>query len=303
MGGRISLFSGFSEPLGRLAELLRHPGASLVAKTEVTLGRSVILIRRTPKPLNRLCIILLHALAILVANTQMTLGDRVTLVGGLSYLVKRLPGSAVFLHALDGLQHRQYRAKFKSEQEFHQRNLGIPTNSKILEMAERQVQHVPAAGAIMNTPRPVVLIVALTIVLFSAFLVYALQPPKAHAGSRISVDPKETLPWPDFMGKDSEALMAYLNMPNTRKRLASVSRRQLEDFAVKRIVPVRGTSMFEISYAGKDSATTFCVASNAALMTIEFFATNRPAWELRYVDTDKFTPPSGWERIRSILGL
>lgn len=122
MGGRISLFSGFSEPLGGLAKLLRHPGASLVTKTEVTLSRSIILIRGTAKPLNRFNIILLDALAILVANTQMALSDRVILVGGLLYLVKRLPGSAVFLHALDELQHRQYQAKFKSEQEFHERN-------------------------------------------------------------------------------------------------------------------------------------------------------------------------------------
>ncbi len=155
----------------------------------------------------------------------------------------------------------------------------------------------------MNTHRPVVLMVALALALFASLLAYSLLPPKAHAFSKIGVDPKETLPWPDFRGKDSEALTAYLNTLTCRSRLASVSRSQLEDFAVERIIPVRGTSMFEIRYAGKDSATTLCVASNAAQMSIEFFATNRPAWELRYVETVEFTPPSAWERIRSILGL
>ena len=91
----IALLRRLAQPLGRLAEFLRHARAVQIADAQITLRHRIVLFRRAPEPFHRLLIILRHALAVLIADAQIALRLRVAFFGGLAHRFKRVPCAAV----------------------------------------------------------------------------------------------------------------------------------------------------------------------------------------------------------------
>ena len=95
MRGGVVLFRRFAQPLGRLAEFLRHARAVQITHAEVTLRDGIALFGRAPEPFHRLLIILRHALAVLKTDAEIALRLRVALFGGLAHGLKRFPCATV----------------------------------------------------------------------------------------------------------------------------------------------------------------------------------------------------------------
>ena len=90
----IVLFRRFAQPLGRLAEFLRHARAVQIAHAQITLRHRIALFGRAPEPFHRLLIILRHALAVLKTDAQIALRLRVALA--------RRPGASLQTYPMSG---------------------------------------------------------------------------------------------------------------------------------------------------------------------------------------------------------
>ena len=124
-----------------------------------------------------------------------------------------------------------------------------------------------------------------------------------YARSLFKVDIQETNRWPDFFGSDANALRLFLDSREGRRRLATATVVDEKDFTLLRIGPVRGTALACLEYSGVNSNLVERVASNAAATAVRFYATNQPGWEVTYIDSYCFTPPSIGERLKRFVGL
>ena len=75
----------------------------------------------------------------------------------------------------------------------------------------------------------------------------------------------------------------------------------MQSFALEAIRPVRSTRFVSIRYSGRDCGSAECVASNAAILALRFYATNQPSWEVSYLDTFPFKRDSLPERARDFV--
>jgi hypothetical protein len=92
----------------------------------------------------------------------------------------------------------------------------------------------------------------------------------------------------------------FLNSAENRRALAERSGVSEKEFAVAKVGPVRGTKLFDIECSAVDSNKLERVASNAAQLIVLFCATNQPSWQVTYMETICFTPPSFWERLKEM---
>src|ERR1019366_4885667 len=96
---RVGLFRRLAQPLGRLAELLRHALAHPVADAEITLRDGIVLV---------------DALAVLIADAEIALRLRIALLCGGAHRFKRVPRFAVGGHYFSKPQkHNDRAADFK----------------------------------------------------------------------------------------------------------------------------------------------------------------------------------------------
>jgi hypothetical protein len=124
-----------------------------------------------------------------------------------------------------------------------------------------------------------------------------------HAESRLKLKVKSNGYFPIF-DRDEYAFMSqFLSRTESRLALATATGVEEKSFRVDNVGPVRGTSLFHINCSGTDSNKVQCVASNAAYAIMVFYATNQPTWELTYIDTGLFIPPTFWERLKGLAGL
>jgi hypothetical protein len=156
----------------------------------------------------------------------------------------------------------------------------------------------------MRAPRPTIIaLAALTIGI--VVLMVTLTPPihRYHARSRFKVDTKETHRAPDLSGADANAFRLLLDSRQGHQALAKVTMADERDFALRKIGPVRGTGLGCLEYSGVSSNLVERVASNAARIVVRFYATNQPDWEVTYIDSYCFIPPSLGERLQRIFGF
>jgi hypothetical protein len=119
-----------------------------------------------------------------------------------------------------------------------------------------------------------------------------------HATGRLRLDPDASV-WNDpyFGQKQFQAIDKFLTSPDSRHTLAARSNARETSFRLMEVGPIRSTKLIYIHYSGTESNSVLCVASNAATMIVAFYSTNQPSWEVTYIDSGCFTPPSFWEKI------
>ncbi len=124
-----------------------------------------------------------------------------------------------------------------------------------------------------------------------------------HAESRLKLKVKADDSFPIFARDEYAFMSQFLNRTESRLALAFATRVEEKAFSVDKVGPVRGTSLFYINYSAADSNKVQCLASNAAYAIVVFYATNQPSWEVTYIDTSLFTPPTFGERLKRLAGL
>src|ERR1041384_2399123 len=154
--------------------------------------------------------------------------------------------------------------------------------------------------------KPGTLILGLVVAAMAAFFVivaWSMTTSKFHAQSRLKLEVKETHFFPSFNRDEYACMSNFLNSANTRLALATESGISEKEFVITKVGPVRGTSLFYINCSATDSNKVQGVASNAARMILLLYATNQPSWQVTYIDSGCFIPPSFVERLRNFLGL
>jgi hypothetical protein len=77
-----------------------------------------------------------------------------------------------------------------------------------------------------------------------------------------------------------------LNTAGTRSALAKTGKIDENQFALEMVGPVRGTTMLYLCYSGPDSNSVRSIASNAVNLVASFYVTNKPSWEVTFVDSE-----------------
>lgn len=145
----------------------------------------------------------------------------------------------------------------------------------------------------MRRAQSLVITISAVAIIISLFAIAgAVGRPRAYAMSRFRVVVDRSISWPDFSGAEGKALSAFLNRPENLLILAKTSGTPEKSFALEEIRNVRSTSFVSIQYSGGDSSSVQSVASNAAILAVRFCVTNKPAWEVSYLDTFPFEPRS-----------
>lgn len=134
-------------------------------------------------------------------------------------------------------------------------------------------------------------------------MVWSIWTPKHHAQSRLRLEVRENHYFPSFSRDEYGFMGLFLSSPESQRSLAKESGIAEGEFSVTKVGPVRGTSLFYITCSASDAERVQCLASNAAQMMISFYATNQPSWQVSYIDSACFTPPSIVDRLKDFIGL
>jgi hypothetical protein len=102
---------------------------------------------------------------------------------------------------------------------------------------------------------------------------------------------------PHFFSNQFEIISNTLSSADSIKGLAEISGVEASDFRLNRVIGIRGTRIMGMEYGGRDADKVERVASNATRLVLAFFATNRPAYELKFVDPLVIHPEPRWKKI------
>jgi hypothetical protein len=132
-------------------------------------------------------------------------------------------------------------------------------------------------------------------------MVWSIWTPKYHAQSRLMLEVRENHYFPSFSRDEYGFMGLFLSSPESQRALAKEGGEG--EFSVTKVGPIRGTFLFYITCSASDAERVQCLASNAAQMIISFYATNQPSWQVSYIDSACFTPPSIVDRLKDFIGL
>ncbi len=148
----------------------------------------------------------------------------------------------------------------------------------------------------MRRLRQILIAATLCLVCAISFLLgVGNRNPKFHAVSYLKLEVRDTHLFPMIYRDEATAVSNFLC--GVGKRVLPGSTTEVS-VVLERVGPVRGTSLFHIDYSGTDSNVVQLAASNAATLTISFYATNQPSWQVTLVETRGFTPLSVFDRVK-----
>jgi len=156
----------------------------------------------------------------------------------------------------------------------------------------------------MRKPHTILIGLALAAVAVAVgIMVLGRSSYRFHAESRLKLRVRADDSFPIFARDEYAFMSQFLNRNESRLALATATGVKEKAFRVDKVGPVRGTSLFYINYSAADNNQVQCLASNAAYAIMAFYATNQPSWEVTYIDTSLFTPPTFGERLKRLAGL
>ncbi|HXT40137.1 MAG TPA: hypothetical protein VN887_08945, partial [Candidatus Angelobacter sp.] len=94
-----------------------------------------------------------------------------------------------------------------------------------------------------------------------------------------------------------QVISNVLSCRESRLRLAAGCNTDESNFQLVRVDQPRNTSLISIRYSGTNSNVVQNIASNAAAAIVEYYSTNKPTWEVAYIDAESYTRRSLWRRI------
>ncbi len=121
-----------------------------------------------------------------------------------------------------------------------------------------------------------------------------------HAWSRIFLDPN---PAQDpffvfdsyFIQNQFQSFSNFFSKSGVRKTLASRSGISETNYSLTEIGGVRGTRMIYFHFEGNGSNQILNIASNASIMLVEWYSTNYPTREIRFVDAGNYNPKTPFQ--------
>jgi hypothetical protein len=156
----------------------------------------------------------------------------------------------------------------------------------------------------MRRLRPILIAAILCFVCAISFLVVVgNRVPRVHAQSLLKVEVRETHLFPMTYRDEGIVVSNFLSAAGKRPLLGNTRATSEMNFALERVGPIRGTSLFHIDYSGPDSNAVQVAASNAANLAISFYATNQPSWQVTLVETRCFTPLSVFDRLEDSVWI
>ncbi len=156
----------------------------------------------------------------------------------------------------------------------------------------------------MRRARPILIVTILALGSSILFLtVGGNRTKKFHAQSLLKLEVRETHLYPAIYRDEAAAISNCLRAVGRPQLPANPVRAGETGCALEQVGPIRGTSLFHIDYSGPDSNAVKVAASKAASLTISFYATNQPSWQVTLVETRCFTPLSTFDRVKESVWI
>ena len=153
----------------------------------------------------------------------------------------------------------------------------------------------------------IIVVVGAVIIALVSLLSHRLQNnPRHHAIARLWVDPSWLLHPPavpktnhfdpDFFPKAMQFSSNYLCQTDIHSLLAVQTQAAEKDFQLTGVNSVRGTLLINLFFEGTDSNQVMCVASNAAVLMVNYYSTNQPDWDVHFTESYYYIPENFWQR-------